>query len=195
MALDKLVDSEQLNNDLTVVANAIRAKGETSASLAFPNGFVSAIEDIQTGGGGGGSATDDVVFYDYDGSVAASYSSSDFANLTAMPANPSHTGLIAQGWNWSLANAKAYVAKYGKLNIGQMYITDDGKTRGRIGGRLDVGARLGLAPEAMFRTENLGDFHAEREQRIHQMGSAHEGGVVAANGHSLALQLGNILVH
>ena len=129
MALDKLVDSEQLNNDLTVVANAIRAKGETSASLAFPNGFVSAIEDIQTGGGGGGSATDDVVFYDYDGSVAASYSSSDFANLTAMPANPSHTGLIAQGWNWSLANAKAYVAKYGKLNIGQMYITDDGKTR------------------------------------------------------------------
>ena len=37
--------------DLTSVANAIRTKGGTSASLAFPADFVSAIEAIQTGGG------------------------------------------------------------------------------------------------------------------------------------------------
>ena len=53
MALDKLVDSTQLDADLTSVANAIRTKGGTSASLAFPAGFVSAIGDIPTGGGGG----------------------------------------------------------------------------------------------------------------------------------------------
>lgn len=35
--------------DLTSVANAIRTKGETSAQLAFPSGFVSAIEGIKTG--------------------------------------------------------------------------------------------------------------------------------------------------
>lgn len=52
MALDKLVDSAQLDADLTSVANAIRTKGGTSASLAFPAGFVSAIGDIPTGGGG-----------------------------------------------------------------------------------------------------------------------------------------------
>lgn len=52
MALDKLVDSTQLDADLTSVANAIRTKGGTSASLAFPAGFVSAIGDIPTGGGG-----------------------------------------------------------------------------------------------------------------------------------------------
>lgn len=52
MAVDKLVDSSQLNSDLTSVANAIRTKGGTSASLAFPSGFVSAIGDIPTGGGG-----------------------------------------------------------------------------------------------------------------------------------------------
>lgn len=46
-----------------------------------------------------------------------------------MPANPTHEGLTAQGWNWSLIDAKNYVNKYGKLNIGQMYITSDGKTR------------------------------------------------------------------
>ena len=52
MAVDKLVDSTQLDTDLTSVANAIRTKGGTSASLAFPAGFVSAVEAIETGGGG-----------------------------------------------------------------------------------------------------------------------------------------------
>ena len=52
MSIDKLVDSTQLDSDLTSVANAIRNKGGTSAQLAFPAGFVSAIGDIETGGGG-----------------------------------------------------------------------------------------------------------------------------------------------
>lgn len=38
--------------DLTSIANAIRTKGGTSAQLAFPAGFVSAIGAIPTGGGG-----------------------------------------------------------------------------------------------------------------------------------------------
>lgn len=71
----------------------------------------------------------DVRFYDYDGTLVASYSPSDFANLSSLPDNPVHSGLTAQGWNWTLADAKAYVAKYGMLDIGQMYITDDGNTR------------------------------------------------------------------
>ena len=37
------------DTDLTAVANAIRAKGGTSAQLVYPNGFVSAIQAIQTG--------------------------------------------------------------------------------------------------------------------------------------------------
>ena len=43
--------AEYLTNtaDLTAVANAIRAKGGTSAQLVYPNGFVSAIQAIQTG--------------------------------------------------------------------------------------------------------------------------------------------------
>lgn len=53
MAVDKLVDSAQLDSDLTSVANAIRAKGGTSVQLAFPTGFVSAISAIPTGGGSG----------------------------------------------------------------------------------------------------------------------------------------------
>ena len=49
MAVDKLVDSTQLDADLTSVANAIRTKGGTSAQLAFPSGFVSAVQAIPTG--------------------------------------------------------------------------------------------------------------------------------------------------
>lgn len=71
----------------------------------------------------------DVNFIDYDGTIVASYSASDFANLTALPANPIHAGLTAQGWNWSLADAKAQVLLSKCLDIGQTYSTSDGKTR------------------------------------------------------------------
>ena len=52
MAYDKVIDSSKLDSDLTTVADAIRSKGGTSEALAFPAGFVSAIEAIAAGGGG-----------------------------------------------------------------------------------------------------------------------------------------------
>ncbi len=51
MAVDKLVDSTQLDSDLTSIANAIRAKSGGSSQLAFPAGFVSEIGSIPSGGG------------------------------------------------------------------------------------------------------------------------------------------------
>jgi hypothetical protein len=47
----KLVNATSLDNGLTSIADAIRIKGGTSADLAFPAGFVSAVEAIPTGGG------------------------------------------------------------------------------------------------------------------------------------------------
>ena len=58
MSLDKLVDSTQLDADLTSVANAIRAKSGGSSQLAFPSGFVSEIQAIPSGGGGDYVAND-----------------------------------------------------------------------------------------------------------------------------------------
>lgn len=49
MAIDKAVDSTQLDTDLTSVANAIRAKSGGSSQLAFPAGFVSEIGNIPSG--------------------------------------------------------------------------------------------------------------------------------------------------
>ena len=130
------------DTQLTSVANAIRAKSGGSAGLAFPSGFISEIGNISGGGSSAVFSGNDVVFYDdlmndCKGGIVYSYSAADFAELTEMPANPDHSNFVthgisipmtSQGWNWSLADAKAYVAKYGKLNIGQTYIPTDGKS-------------------------------------------------------------------
>lgn len=46
---------------LTAVADAIRAKGGTSGQLEFPDGFVSAVEAIQSGGGEDDSSFREVI--------------------------------------------------------------------------------------------------------------------------------------
>jgi hypothetical protein len=80
-------------------------------------------------GGGGDEPKGDVTFIDYDGSVVCTYTTDEFLNLSEMPANPTHEGLVAQGWNWGIDDAQEYVDKHGKLIIGQMYTTDDGASR------------------------------------------------------------------
>lgn len=121
--LQRLIDAK------TAIGSAITAKGGTVGANDGLEEFASDIATIPSGGGGGSQPRKDVNFYDYDGTIVNSYTAAEFAELSAMPSNPSHDGLTAQGWNWSLADAKSYVASYGKLDIGQMYITSDGKTR------------------------------------------------------------------
>lgn len=112
------------------------------------------------GGGGGGSSaslSDPVRFFDYDGTLLHSYSAADFQALTALPDNPSHTGLTAQGWNWTLAAAKAQLTAMGACDIGQKYTTTDGKTRIYVHmeeGRLEP--YLGICPKGTV-TVDWGD--------------------------------------
>ena len=83
-----------------------------------------------SGGGGGGTIKPekDVNLYDSDGNIIASYTKEEFANLSSWPEVPSRDELTAQGWNWNVADAKAYVAKYGELNVSPTYITESGNT-------------------------------------------------------------------
>lgn len=128
MALDKVVDSTALDAGMTAVADAIRAKAGTADPLAWPDGFAAAIGEIETGGGGAAPPAkwNDVTFIDYDGSVLYSYSLAEAQALTELPSLPTHDGLICQGWNWTLDDIKALGRA---VNVGAMYITDDGKTR------------------------------------------------------------------
>ena len=51
MALDKVIDSAALDAGMTAAADAIRAKAGTTEPLAWPDGFITAISGIETGGG------------------------------------------------------------------------------------------------------------------------------------------------
>lgn len=126
MAYDKVVDSAALDTQLTSIADAIRAKTGGTASLTLDE-MPNEIESIQTGGGSSAPVSaNDVTFYDYDGTIVASYTLAQAQALTALPDAPTHDGLVFQGWNWSLADINALTRP---MNIGAMYITDDGKTR------------------------------------------------------------------
>ena len=131
------------DQSITSVANAIRTKGGTSDIMHWPNEFVSAIQNIPTGGGG--STDGDVIFIDYDGSVVTAKTKAEINAMTSdsdLPANPTHTGLTSQGWNWTVAQLKAQFATMPDQNIyvGQMYTTTSGATEIDVvmqDGRLD----------------------------------------------------------
>ena len=168
------------DNSLASVADAIRSKGGASDALVFPDGFVSAISAIQTGGGGTASSAkwNDVTFIDYDGSVLYSYSLAEAQALTELPALPSHDGLVCQGWNWTLEDIKSLNRP---VAVGAMYITDDGATRlhiriatiGRMTVPLYIGQTVangvpidwgdGSAPETLSGTGNVNTSHTYAE--------------------------------
>ena len=130
MALDKIIDSVKLDNSLEATADAIREKTGSSNDIVFDfsgeTGFAAAISAIPTSPES--LEEKDVNFFDYDGTVVAAYTAAEFAELTELPPNPTHSNLTAQGWNWTLSDAKSYVNKYTKLEIGQMFITKSLKT-------------------------------------------------------------------
>ena len=112
-------------SDLVSVAEAIREKSGITDTLTFPTGFVSAIGEIQSNSGDDEAAVEYVNFRDYDGTVLYSYTVEEAAALTQLPLLPTHEGLVCQGWNWTLTDIK----EMGRaVEVGAMYITDDGKT-------------------------------------------------------------------
>lgn len=120
---------EQLVQDRDDLVDNLTTKGITG--LTGDETFTELVPEVLNipSGGGGAVEEKDVNFYDYDGTLTNSYTAQEFLALTSMPENPTHEGLTAQGWNWSLADAKSYVTDYGICDIGQMYITDDGITK------------------------------------------------------------------
>ena len=126
----------------------IQALSVTTNGTYTASGNVDGYSPVTVNVSGGGGSSGGVKFIDYDGTVLHTYSAAEFAALTAMPANPTHTGLTSQGWNWTLSDAKAQVTAMGSCDIGQMYVTDDGKTRVYISlnDSLKLSPYLGFCP-------------------------------------------------
>lgn len=68
----------------------------------------------------------DINFYDYDGTLLYSYWLEEFEGVSSLPSLPTQEGLVCQGWNWTLEDIKA---RNLPVDVGAVYITDDGKTR------------------------------------------------------------------
>ena len=111
------------------VAAAIEA---VNTIISEQNAALKALKDTlsQKAAGGGSvnpTATAKAVnFRDYDGTILYSYTVEEAAALTELPPLPEHSGLVCQGWNWTLDGIKAMGRA---VEVGAMYITDDGKTR------------------------------------------------------------------
>ena len=112
---------------LSNIGKSIRAKTGRTSKIS-PLNMPAEIASIQTGDGSSSSPvlSNDATFYDYDGTVVASYSLEEVQALTSLPDGPSHEGLTFQGWNWSL---EAIKSMYRAVNVGATYTTNDGKTR------------------------------------------------------------------
>ena len=102
MAIDKSIDSTQLDADLASVADAIRTKGGTSAQLAFPADFVQAIEDIETGGGG--VTIDEIATRNFPDSITINVDITKYAFASAKTKNvtiASGIKLYESAFRWS----------------------------------------------------------------------------------------------
>lgn len=113
-------------NVTTLVEKTITQNGTYDPGNDNADGYSSVTVNV---GGSTPVERSDVNFYDYDGTLLYAYTAAEAAELTEMPSNPSHTGLTAQGWNYTLAEMKTEVTAQGACDIGQMYVTDDGKSR------------------------------------------------------------------
>ena len=70
-----------------------------------------------------------VNYYDYNGDLLYVYTPQEFLALSAHPNHPTHTGLTADGWNWTLSDAQTFIRNTCDcLNIGAHYVTTSGKT-------------------------------------------------------------------
>lgn len=108
---------------LADIASAIREKKGSSEPINAKD-FSNEIRSIQSGAVE--LERNDVNFYDYDGTLLFAYTLAEAQALTELPTPKGHKGLVFQGWNWDYEDV---IALDYPMDIGAMYITDDGKTR------------------------------------------------------------------
>ena len=102
----------------TLITKSITANGTYNASSDSADGYSSVTVNV-SGGGGGGDMSDPVRFFDYDGTLVASYT----AVPASLPSVPTHTGLTNGTWNYTLAQVTTQFNAMGTCDVGANYDT------------------------------------------------------------------------
>lgn len=111
-----------LQTNLANAKDAVTAKGGTVGNTGLA-GLASEIAGIPSGD----AEIDygkDINFYDYDGTLVEAWTLGELQTKTALPTQPTHEGLTADGWNWSLAGLKSLNLP---MNVGALYHPTDNK--------------------------------------------------------------------
>ena len=110
---------------LSDIGQAIRSRTGVDRDI-YPSEMAGLIRDIEVSDVSANIPLKDINFIDYDGDCLYSYTFEEAKNLTTLPILPYHTGLVCQGWNYSLDDIKLATTP---INVGANYITDNGCTR------------------------------------------------------------------
>ena len=116
-----LVLDDDAPSTITVEALNVTTNGTYTA----PTGKAySPVTVSVSGGGGGGDMSDPIRFFDYDGTLVASYSSVP----ASLPSVPTHTGLTNGTWNHTLQQVTTQFNAMGTCDVGANYDTVSGAT-------------------------------------------------------------------
>ena len=101
MAINKVILGDQTLIDLTAdsVTPDKLFKGITAHNMKGES-IVGTMEEGSTPS----EPTDNtaVIFADYDGNLIDTWAKDEVASKTALPTPPAHSGLVFEGWNWTL---------------------------------------------------------------------------------------------
>ena len=126
MAVNKVVLGDQTLIDLTAdsVTPDKLFKGITAHNMKGES-----IVGTMEGGSTPSEPTDNtaVIFADYDGNLIDTWTWDEVASKTALPTPPAHTGLVFEGWNWTLEDIKTDTTGQ-VITVGPYYHTESGLT-------------------------------------------------------------------
>lgn len=116
-----VLDDDPYPGNITVESLSVTQNGTYTA----PTGKAYSPVTVSVSGGGGGANTADPIrFFDYDGTLVASYSSVP----SSLPSVPTHTGLTNGTWNYTLQEITTQFNAMGTCDVGANYATVSGAT-------------------------------------------------------------------
>ena len=111
------------------IRKTIEAKGVYLPEDATFRSYADAIAYMPSDGDDSVKAAKAVNFMDESGRIIHSYTAEEAAALSAEPTCALREGLLFKGWNYNLAEVKAYAGQYGGVDVGANYVPNGRKTK------------------------------------------------------------------